>query len=76
MGQQVDSLEYVRSILGELRTIAQIKRHKMAAYLIEMAYIEVSDVLRREHEQLLSGGKWATSPTEETSHGGHPANAQ
>ena len=32
-------------MLGELRAIAEAERYDMLAYLIEMAYIEVSDIL-------------------------------
>lgn len=43
-----ETMEYVRSMLGQLRTMAEAERCDMAAYLIEMAYIEVSDILRGE----------------------------
>lgn len=44
--RKAERLEYIRSLLGELRTMAQAERCEMVAYLIEMAYIEASDILR------------------------------
>lgn len=44
--RKAEKLEYIRSLLGELRTMAQAERCEMVAYLIEMAYIEASDILR------------------------------
>jgi hypothetical protein len=44
--KNVQSLEYIQSMLGQLRTMAQAERADMVAYLIEMAYTETSDVLR------------------------------
>ena len=43
-----DTLEYVQSMLGQLRTMAEAERCDMLAYLIEMAYIEASDIMRGE----------------------------
>lgn len=40
------SLEYIQSMLGQLRNMAQAEQAEMIAYLIEMAYTETSDVLR------------------------------
>ena len=40
-----ETLSYLHQMLGELRTIAEAERYDMLAYLIEMAYIEVSDIL-------------------------------
>jgi hypothetical protein len=40
-----DSLHYLQQMLGELRSIAEAEHHAMLAYLIEMAYIEVSDII-------------------------------
>lgn len=44
--RRTDSLDYMQSMLGQLRTMAEAERCDMLAYLIEMAYVEVSDILR------------------------------
>ena len=41
----METLSYLHQMLGELRAIAEAERYDMLAYLIEMAYIEVSDIL-------------------------------
>lgn len=46
--RHTETMEYIRSMLGQLRTMAEAERCDMAAYLIEMAYLEVSDILRGE----------------------------
>lgn len=38
----------MQSMLGQLRTMAEAERCDMLCYLIEMAYIEVSDIIRGE----------------------------
>ena len=42
--RRLDSLQYVQS----LREITQAERCDIIAYLIEMAYVETSDVIRGE----------------------------
>ena len=44
-----ETLDYIQSMLAQLRTMAEAERCDMLAYLIEMAYLEASDVLRGEH---------------------------
>ena len=44
--RQADTLEYIQSMLGQLRSMAAGERFDMLAYLIEMAHLEASDVLR------------------------------
>lgn len=44
--RRTDTLDYLQSMLRELRTLAEAERCDMIAYLIEMAYIETSDVIR------------------------------
>lgn len=44
--RSAETLEYVRSMLGQLRTMAEAERADMLAYLIEMAYVEASDIMR------------------------------
>lgn len=43
---KTDKLEYVHSMLGQLRRMAADEQHEMLAYLIEMACIEANDILR------------------------------
>ncbi len=45
-GSRIESLHYVQSMLGQLRTMAEAERCDMLAYLIEMAYVEASDIVR------------------------------
>lgn len=42
--QTVQSLAYIRQILGELRNVARREKADMLAYLIEMAYVEAGDL--------------------------------
>lgn len=45
--QRTDALDCMRALLGELRAMAaHAERCDMLAYLIEMAYVEASDVIR------------------------------
>lgn len=46
--RRTETLDYMQSMLGQLRTMAQAERCDMLAYLIEMSYIEVSDIIRGE----------------------------
>ncbi len=41
-----ETLAYLHQMLGELRAIAEAEHYDMLAYLIEMAYIEVNDIVR------------------------------
>ncbi len=43
-----ETILYMQSILGQLRTMAEAERCDMLAYLIEMAYVEASDIVRGE----------------------------
>ena len=43
-----EALDYIRAMLGQLRTMAEAERCEMLAYLIEMSYIEASDIIRGE----------------------------
>ena len=36
----------MQSMLGQMRTMAEAERCDMLAYLIEMAYVEISDIIR------------------------------
>ncbi len=51
-----ESLRFIQSLLGQLRQMSDAERCGMLSYLIEMAYVEASDILRgnqpsRIHEQ-------------------------
>jgi hypothetical protein len=41
-----EALDYMQSMLGELRTMAKAERYDILAYLVEMAYLEASDLVR------------------------------
>lgn len=47
-GHRTERLDYLQSMLGQLRVMAEGERCNMVAYLIGMAYIEVSDIIREE----------------------------
>jgi hypothetical protein len=44
--RRTDTLDYMQSMLGQMRIMAQAERCDMLAYLVEMAYVEVSDIIR------------------------------
>ena len=46
--KRTDTLDYIQSMLGQLRNMAEAERCDMLAYLIEMAYLEASDLLNGE----------------------------
>ncbi len=48
LNHRTDTLDYLQSMLGQLRTMAQAERLDMLAYLIEMAYFETGDIIRGE----------------------------
>jgi hypothetical protein len=54
--RRTDTLDYMQSMLGQLRTMAQAERCDMVAYLIEMAYLEVSDIIRGERPARVQQG--------------------
>lgn len=41
-------LDYIRAMLGQLRAMAEADNCDMLAFLIEMAYLEASDILAAE----------------------------
>lgn len=43
---RAERLSYLQSMLGELRTMAETESCDMLAYLIDMAYIEATDIIR------------------------------
>ena len=46
--RRTDTLDYMQAMLGQLRTMAEAERCDLLAYLIEMAYVEASDIIRGE----------------------------
>ena len=51
------SLDYIQSMLGQLRSMAEAERCDMLAYLIEMAYLEASDIIRGERPSRIAEQK-------------------
>jgi hypothetical protein len=47
-GKRAETLDYVHSMLRQLRAMAEAECCDMLAYLIEMACIEAGDILRGE----------------------------
>ncbi|RLQ87716.1 hypothetical protein [Notoacmeibacter ruber] len=50
---RTETLDYLQSMLRELVLLAQSERYDILAYMIEMAYIECSDVIRGERPHRL-----------------------
>ena len=44
--RRTETLDFMQSMLGQLCTMAEAERCDMLAYLIEMAYVEASDIIR------------------------------
>jgi len=55
--RRAETLDYIQSMLGQLRGMAETERCDMLAYLIEMAYLEASDILRGERPSRVSEQK-------------------
>ncbi len=53
--RRTETLDYLQSMLGQLRTMAEAERCDMLAYLIEMAYVEASDIIRGERPSRIAG---------------------
>jgi len=54
--RRTETLDYLQSMLGQLRTMAEAERCDMLAYLVEMAYLEVSDIIRGERPARVQQG--------------------
>lgn len=52
-----EELEFTQSMVRELTRAAQGRRDHMLAYLLEMAYVEVSDMIRKEHAKKADLGR-------------------
>ncbi len=59
--RRTETLDYVQSMLGQLRSMADGERCDFLAYLIEMAYIEAGDIIRGERPSRLADQKADTS---------------
>ena len=44
--RRFETLQFIQAMLGQLRQMADSERCDMLSYLIEMSYVECSDVLR------------------------------
>lgn len=55
--ERTETIEYIQSMLGQLRLMAQGERCDMLAYLIEMAYLEAGEVMRGERPSGISKQK-------------------
>ena len=55
--RRTETLDYLQSMLGQLRTMAEAERCDMLTYLIEMAYVEVSDIIRGDRPARVQHGK-------------------
>ncbi|MBZ0164017.1 MAG: hypothetical protein K8H74_15045 [Notoacmeibacter sp.] len=51
--RRTDGLDYIQAMLGQLRIMAQSERCDVLAYMIEMAYVEASDIIRGSRPQRL-----------------------
>lgn len=46
--RRAETLDYLQSMLGQMRAMAEAERMDMLAYLLEMACLEVNDIIRGE----------------------------
>lgn len=44
--RRTETLDYIQAMLAQLRTMADAERCEMLVYLIEMAYVEIGDIVR------------------------------
>lgn len=51
---RVEKLRYIQAMLGELRTLSEAERCNMLTYMIEMAYVEASDIVRGQRPERIS----------------------
>lgn len=49
--RRADSLNFIQTMLLQLGKMAKGDRFDVLAYLIDMAYIECSDMIKRDHDQ-------------------------
>ena len=58
-GNRADKLDYIRTMLAELREMALSVDSQMLSYLIEVAYLEAND---QRDDKLKSSGQAGTRP--------------
>ncbi|MCB1430357.1 MAG: hypothetical protein KDJ66_14735 [Nitratireductor sp.] len=58
---KTERISYIQSMLGEMRTLADAERCDMLTYLIEMAYVEASDILRGQRPLRVEGNQRHTA---------------
>lgn len=54
---RAETTEFIQSMLGQLRSMAQAEKLDMLAYLIEMAYLEAGEAVRGEQQAAKPGHK-------------------
>ncbi|MEQ8601954.1 MAG: hypothetical protein RID96_10795 [Nitratireductor sp.] len=54
--RRAETLDFIQSMLAQLRTMAEAERLEMLAYLIEMAYVEAGDLRRGDRPRHSNGG--------------------
>ena len=47
--RRADTLNFMQSMLLQLGQMARGERFEMLAYLIDMSYVECSDLIRKDH---------------------------
>jgi hypothetical protein len=52
-----ETLDYLQSMLGQLRGLAESERYDMLTYLIDMAYVEATDIIRGERPSTVRKNK-------------------
>lgn len=55
--QRSDTLNYIHSMLAQLRNLAEADRHHMLTYLIDMAYMEAGELARGERASVIRKDK-------------------
>ncbi len=61
---RTSGLDYMQNMLRELRNLAEFERHDILAYMIEMAYIECSDVIRGTRPKRMEGSGGAETKSD------------
>jgi len=53
--RHAETIDYIQSMLGQLRAMAQTEHCDFLAYLIEMAYLEAGDIIRGVRPMRVAG---------------------
>ncbi|TWG99059.1 hypothetical protein L598_001600000230 [Mesorhizobium sp. J18] len=67
--KKAETLDYMQSMLGQLRTMAEAEQYDMLAYFIEMAYVEATDIIRGERPARLGSEESGLIVSEKKRHG-------